>query len=104
MCLGTECVGHVDEQRLHAQKEMELGVSGALLNSAIPANPVSWLFLSSIGMSSATVWQGWGLRNKCTTQYRFPTQTHFLLPPAALGPQAGRSVLHYGLLCSLASG
>lgn len=73
-----------------------MGVSGALLNGAIPASPVSWLFLIPIGMSSATVWQGWGLRNTYTTRYHFPIQTHFLLPPAALVPQAGHSMLRYG--------
>lgn len=39
MCVGTECTGNVEGQLLHAHKEMGMGVSGALLNSAIPANP-----------------------------------------------------------------
>lgn len=33
MCLGTECIGNVGEQLLHAQKVMEMGVRGVVLNT-----------------------------------------------------------------------
>lgn len=113
MCLATECIGNVDEQLLHAQKEMETGVRGVVLNSAIPANPVSWLFLIlPICMSSATVWQGWGLRNKYPIRYHrcsmfhFPLQTHFLLYflQLLLSLRLVIPCCVIGLLCSLASG
>lgn len=47
-CLGTDCAGNVEGQGLPAQKDMEMGASGAPLNSAVPASPVSWLFFPAL--------------------------------------------------------